>query len=154
MENSEQAALAPTKCKAPLGMIAARGVGALRIRSESGSRSRALRVVLSQVQLSPPFAILNQRRLGHVVYAPLISVSTGLKRFTEDWALIEVNHNKIGDRFKSNVVYLGMIRPILLGRPVWLLYPGNKMSAADFVLKMHPHPEGRSTFKYPVGDLP
>lgn len=77
------------------------------------------------------------RVLGYVVYAPPISVGTGPKQFTEDWALIELNHDKINwNNFRGNVVYLG-----------------NKISAPDFVLKMHPHPEGRSSFKYPVGGL-
>ncbi|KAF8332800.1 uncharacterized protein EI90DRAFT_3145403 [Cantharellus anzutake] len=79
----------------------------------------------------------SQRVIGHVIYAPPISVGTGPKPFTEDWALIELNRDKIDwNNFKGNAVYLG-----------------NKISAPDFVLKMHPHPEGRSAFKYPVGSL-
>ena len=49
-----------------------------------------------------------QRLLGHVVYAPPISVNTGPKQFTEDWALIDLNHDKIDwNVFKGNVVSLG-----------------------------------------------
>ena len=56
----------------------------------------------------------SQRVLGHVVYAPAISVSTGPKQFTEDWALIELNHDKIDwDGFKGNVVSLGTFRSTL-----------------------------------------
>ena len=56
----------------------------------------------------------NQRVLGHVVYAPAISVSTGPKQFTEDWALIEVDRDKIDwTEFKGNVVSLGTFRSIL-----------------------------------------
>jgi hypothetical protein len=45
------------------------------------------------------------RVLGHVVYAPPISVD----QFTEDWALIELNRDKIDwNNFKGNIVYLGM----------------------------------------------
>jgi hypothetical protein len=55
-----------------------------------------------------------QRLLGHVVYAPAISVSTGPKQFTEDWALIDLNHDKIDwNIFKGNVVSLGTFRSIL-----------------------------------------
>ncbi|KZP05506.1 hypothetical protein FIBSPDRAFT_967210 [Athelia psychrophila] len=80
---------------------------------------------------------VNQRVLGHVVYAPPLTVSTGPKQFTEDWALIELNQDKIDWKFfKGNVMYLG-----------------NKISPSNFILKMHPHPEGRSSFKYPVGGL-
>lgn len=32
--------------------------------------------------------------LGHVVYTPPISVSTGDSKFTKDWALVELNHAK------------------------------------------------------------
>jgi hypothetical protein len=47
----------------------------------------------------------SQRMLGHVVYAPSISVSTGPKQFTEDWALIELNRDKIDwSSFKGNVM--------------------------------------------------
>lgn len=83
------------------------------------------------------WSTVNQRMLGYVVYTPPISVSTGPKKFTEDWALIDLYLDKIDwDGFKGNVIYLG-----------------NKISADDFVLKMHPHPEGRSSFKFPIGGL-
>ena len=50
----------------------------------------------------------SQRRLGHVLYAPPISVNTGPKELAEDWALIEFNRNKIDwYNFKGNVMYLG-----------------------------------------------
>jgi hypothetical protein len=58
---------------------------------------------------------MSQRVLGYVVYAPPISVGTGLQQYTEDWALIEFNRDKIDwDNFKGNVVYLGTFRSILL----------------------------------------
>jgi hypothetical protein len=58
---------------------------------------------------------VSQRVLGHVVYAPPISVGTGPKRFTEDWALIELKLDKFDwDNFKGNVVYLGTFRSIIL----------------------------------------
>ncbi|KAH9035841.1 hypothetical protein EDB84DRAFT_1588082 [Lactarius hengduanensis] len=83
------------------------------------------------------WSTVSQRVLGYVVYAPPISVSTGPKKFTEDWALIDLYLDKIDwDGFKGNIIYLG-----------------NKISADDFVLKMHPHPEGRSSFKFPIGGL-
>lgn len=57
----------------------------------------------------------SQRVLGHVVYAPPISIGTGPKQFTEDWALIELNRDKIDwNNFKGNVVYLGTFRSILV----------------------------------------
>jgi hypothetical protein len=57
------------------------------------------------------WSTVSQRVLGHVVYAPPISVGTGPKQFTEDWALIELNRDKIDwNNFKGNVVYLGTFR--------------------------------------------
>lgn len=55
------------------------------------------------------WSMVSQRVLGHIVHAPPISVGTGPKKFTEDWALIELNRDKINwNNFKGNVVYLGM----------------------------------------------
>src|SRR5258707_5943978 len=51
----------------------------------------------------------------HVVYAPPISVGTGPKQFTEDWALIELNRDRIDwNNAKCNVVYFGTFQSILL----------------------------------------
>ncbi|KAH9009672.1 hypothetical protein EDB83DRAFT_452123 [Lactarius deliciosus] len=88
-------------------------------------------------KITNQWSTVGQRMLGYVVYAPPISVSSGPKKFTEDWALIDLYLDKIDwDGFKGNVIYLG-----------------NKISVSDFVLKMHPHPEGRSSFKFPIGGL-
>ena len=52
----------------------------------------------------------SQRILGHVAYAPPISVGTGDKRYTEDWALIELHREKIDWKgFKGNVLRLGTV---------------------------------------------
>ncbi|KAI1781865.1 hypothetical protein LXA43DRAFT_977865 [Ganoderma leucocontextum] len=49
----------------------------------------------------------SQRILGHVVYAPPMSVGTGDSKCTEDWALIELNRTKFDwDAFRGNVVHL------------------------------------------------
>ncbi|KAH9013974.1 hypothetical protein EDB85DRAFT_1899422 [Lactarius pseudohatsudake] len=83
------------------------------------------------------WSTVSQCMLGYIVYAPLISISTGPKKFTEDWALIDLHLDKIDwDGFKGNVIYLG-----------------NKISADDFILKMHPHPKSHSSFKFPIGGL-
>ncbi|TFY73477.1 hypothetical protein EWM64_g10535, partial [Hericium alpestre] len=83
------------------------------------------------------WSAVSQHVLGHIVHFPPISVSTGPKLFTEDWALIELRGEKIDwNGFKGKVLDLG-----------------SEISAADFVLKMHAHPEGRSSFKFPLGGL-
>ncbi|KAI6118380.1 hypothetical protein F5141DRAFT_1187254 [Pisolithus sp. B1] len=88
-------------------------------------------------EITKNWTLPSQRVIGHILYAPPISVSTGPKQFTEDWAVINLYHEKIDwDGFRGNVVYLG-----------------NKISVADFVKKMHPHPEGRSSYQYPLDNL-
>ena len=58
----------------------------------------------------------NQRVLGHVAYSLPISVGTGPKSFTEDWALIELDGGKIDWKtFKGNVIDLGTFRSISPG---------------------------------------
>ena len=55
----------------------------------------------------------SQRVLGHIAHSPPISVSTGPKRFTEDWALIELHNQKIDwEFFQGNVIDLGTFRSI------------------------------------------
>ncbi|KAH7887174.1 hypothetical protein F5I97DRAFT_1936658 [Phlebopus sp. FC_14] len=79
----------------------------------------------------------NQRVIGYVVHAPAIAVADGPKQFNQDWALINLYRDKIGwNTFQGNKVYVG----------------GN-ISPPHFVLKIHPHPEGQSDFKYPPGGL-
>jgi hypothetical protein len=56
-----------------------------------------------------------RRVLGYVFCAPSISVSTGEKQFTEDWALIELYDDKFDwDTFQGNVIHFGMFRSISL----------------------------------------
>ncbi|KAF8483854.1 hypothetical protein DFH94DRAFT_792531 [Russula ochroleuca] len=50
----------------------------------------------------------SQRVLGYVLHAPPISLATDPKQLKEDWALIDLDLDKIDwDTFKGNVVYLG-----------------------------------------------
>jgi hypothetical protein len=57
----------------------------------------------------------SQRILGHVAYAPPISVGVGEKLYTEDWALVELYRKKIDWKiFKGNVIFLGTFRIISL----------------------------------------
>ncbi|KAI6032566.1 hypothetical protein F5J12DRAFT_944673 [Pisolithus orientalis] len=50
----------------------------------------------------------NNRVIGHVLYAPPITAGAGSKHYTEDWALIELDRNKIDwANFRGNVIDLG-----------------------------------------------
>jgi len=48
---------------------------------------------------------VGHRVLGHTAYSPPITLGTGTESYTEDWALIELDHNKIDwNTFKGNVI--------------------------------------------------
>jgi hypothetical protein len=50
----------------------------------------------------------DQRILGHIAYSPPITYNFGAKGYTEDWALIELDRDKIHwNTFKGNVIDLG-----------------------------------------------
>ena len=50
----------------------------------------------------------SQRILGHIAHSPPFAVGTGTKRFAEDWALIELDSEKIDWKaFRGNVIDLG-----------------------------------------------
>ena len=50
----------------------------------------------------------NQRMIGYVVHAPAIAVDDGPKHFTRDWALIDLDRDKIDwGTFQGNKVYVG-----------------------------------------------
>ncbi|KAG9080556.1 hypothetical protein FRC06_006441 [Ceratobasidium sp. 370] len=79
----------------------------------------------------------SQRILGHVLYAPPISVGTGDKQFTEDWALIELNHGRFNWKtFQGNVIHFE-----------------SKLTAGQFMKKMYPHAETHAKFKHQCGCL-
>ena len=49
-----------------------------------------------------------QRVLGHIAFSPPITFDTGAEGYTEDWAFIELDRNKIDwNTFKGNVIDLG-----------------------------------------------
>ena len=53
----------------------------------------------------------DQRVLGRILYSPPISLGTGDKSFTEDWAVVELYRKKINwNKFRGNVMYLGKFR--------------------------------------------
>ncbi|KAF8905189.1 hypothetical protein CPB84DRAFT_1771811 [Gymnopilus junonius] len=74
------------------------------------------------------------RVLGHIAYAPPISAGTGTERFTEDWALIELDDEKIDwSEFKGNVIDLG-----------------TELSFIDFTQKITADFKVTNFFEYPL----
>ncbi|KAI6149868.1 hypothetical protein BKA82DRAFT_8377 [Pisolithus tinctorius] len=73
------------------------------------------------------------RVIGHVLYAPPITVGASTKRYTEDWALIELDRNKINwANFRGNVIDLG-----------------TEITPGKFTSMMNPDQTAPSTFEYP-----
>ncbi|KIY50257.1 hypothetical protein FISHEDRAFT_64903 [Fistulina hepatica ATCC 64428] len=73
------------------------------------------------------------RVIGHVAYAPPITVGTGGKRYTEDWALIELDCSKIDwANFRGNVIDLG-----------------TEITPGKFTSMMYTDLTAPSSFKYP-----
>ncbi|KAF8549223.1 hypothetical protein OG21DRAFT_1556983 [Imleria badia] len=79
----------------------------------------------------------DQRVIGHVAYSPPITVGTGPTGYTADWALIELDRNKIDwDTFKGNVIDLG-----------------TEIHIRTFTLRMYPDRTAPTFFKYPFDRL-
>ncbi|KAI5992374.1 hypothetical protein F5J12DRAFT_860015, partial [Pisolithus orientalis] len=77
------------------------------------------------------------RVIGHVLYAPPITVGAGTKRYTEDWALIELDRNKINwANFRGNVIDLG-----------------TEITPGKFTSMMNPDQTAPSMFEYPYDRL-
>ncbi|EGO23607.1 hypothetical protein SERLADRAFT_416027 [Serpula lacrymans var. lacrymans S7.9] len=79
------------------------------------------------------------RILGHVVCSPPIRLGAGTadEMYTEDYAIIEVDGDKIDKlNFKGNVIDLG-----------------TEIPAREFTEKMYPNPRNRTSFKYPTDRL-
>ena len=52
----------------------------------------------------------NRCIIDHIAYSPAITVGIGTKRYTEDWAFIELDRKKIDSvTFRGNVI-IGMYR--------------------------------------------
>ncbi|KAJ3715490.1 hypothetical protein C8R42DRAFT_698343 [Lentinula raphanica] len=79
----------------------------------------------------------DQRVIGHVLHSDPIQASTDSYRFTNDWALIELNTDQIDwSSFKGNRIYLG-----------------SNLSLPDFYTTMFPQPAEYAEFRYPIDDL-
>ncbi|KAI0247204.1 hypothetical protein BJV78DRAFT_1285715 [Lactifluus subvellereus] len=76
----------------------------------------------------------SRRILGHIVRSPPITPGAGTERFTEDYAVVELDSSKIKDTFKGNVIDLG-----------------TKIPKDEFTLKIRD--DAAPSFKYPHGRL-
>lgn len=99
-------------------------------------------------------------RIGRVAYAPPITVGADHKRYTEDWALIELDRDKFDwDNFRGNVIDLGMILSISLCKAVYSDHyiPGTELTLQEFTCKMVMYSDNKArlplSFEYPYDRL-
>jgi hypothetical protein len=75
---------------------------------EKFARKRIKALIEFYDQITTSWSTVSQRVLGHIAYAPPISVNAGNKAYIEDWALVELHRDKIGwTEFKGNTLDLG-----------------------------------------------
>jgi hypothetical protein len=88
-----------------------------------------------QSEVTKHWTTPNQRVIGYVAHAPAIAADDGPKRFTRDWALIDLYRDKIDwDTFQGNKIYVGTF-PSYLGNTV----PGLSVSRRqDFAARLYP----------------
>src|SRR5258708_33515916 len=65
----------------------------------------ALGTLLDQV--NKDWKKLDNRVLGHILRSPAISLGVGEQRFTEDWAVFQINRARLGNRFQDTKMVLG-----------------------------------------------
>ncbi|KAF9509980.1 hypothetical protein BS47DRAFT_1364881 [Hydnum rufescens UP504] len=79
---------------------------------------------------------LSQRILGHIVCSPPLTLGAGKERFTEDYAVVELDSSKIEKAFRGNVIDLG-----------------TKIPLVEFTSRTYGRADATTIFKYPVGRL-
>ncbi|KAF8552333.1 hypothetical protein OG21DRAFT_1535374 [Imleria badia] len=84
----------------------------------------------------------NNRVLGHVLRSPAIALGVGPHRFTEDYGILQVNRDKLGEGFQGNKIDLDAFLTI----PPRLR---TKLDADEFTLKCYPHADADWKFRFP-----
>ncbi|KAL6301212.1 hypothetical protein BKA93DRAFT_828484 [Sparassis latifolia] len=83
------------------------------------------------------WANIDNRLLGYVRFSPPIELGAGQNKYTQDYALVEIDSSKIdAASFTGNAIDLG-----------------NQIGPAEFARLMFPNPENRHAFEYPTNGL-
>ena len=72
---------------------------------ESEEAIKELAALLNQVDKH--WKPADNRVIGHVLHSPPIALCVGQQRFTEDWALLEVDEAKLDNAYQGNKLDLG-----------------------------------------------
>ncbi|KAI5116737.1 hypothetical protein M0805_001379 [Coniferiporia weirii] len=87
--------------------------------------------------VSTHWASPDKRVLGHVIYSPPIELGFGTEKYTQDFAVIDIDLSKIdATNFEGNVIDLG-----------------TKIEPRLFTQSMYPNLQNARTFEYPVDRL-
>ena len=82
-------------------------------------------------------ANIDNRVLGHVRFSPSIKPSAGSNRYTQDYALVEIDRSKMDTaNFTGNAIDLG-----------------TQIASDEFTRLMLPNPKNRHTIEYPTNRL-
>lgn len=116
------------------------------------------RLIVFQHRVEKDWSDKNDRIFGRVLRSPPIGLSVGEPQFTEDWAIFEVDRDKLGDGFQGNKIDLGAcpLSASLLTQISFIscyLYPGTKISPAAFTTMCSPNPEADGEYTYPTDRL-
>ncbi|KAG8852529.1 hypothetical protein FRB96_008624 [Tulasnella sp. 330] len=96
-----------------------------------------LQTLLHDVKRDWPSDADADRSIGHIVVSPCLGFSVGSDRYTEDWAVVEIDASRIDEsNFVGNCIDLG-----------------TKIAVDDFTTWMYPHPANPSSFTYPGNRL-
>ncbi|CUS06786.1 unnamed protein product, partial [Tuber aestivum] len=88
-------------------------------------------------QVAKCWGNIEDRIIGDLIFSPALEYGAGSKRYTQDYALIEVDQSKIDiASFTGNVVDLG-----------------TEIAPGKFKRMMFPHPENTHSFTYPTNRL-
>ena len=100
---------------------------------EAMEAKEALKTVLHDVKLGWPSGSNADRTLGHVVLSPSFGFSVGPNKYTEDWAVIEMDASCIDkENFTGNCIDLG-----------------TKVPVDEFTTWMYPNKINPGSFTYP-----
>ena len=91
-----------------------------------------------------------RRNIGHVDWAPEISVDVQGRKYTRDIGTSEVDAARFKAQFKGNVIDLGVLYLVFLISPRLIKQREDKFTPWQLTKMFYPQSGGRTTFKFPV----
>ena len=130
---------------------------ALRVKREKLAKEERDTDVLEKFyhEVKNQWGDIARRNIGHVHWAPEISVDVEGRRYTLDIGTFEVDPTRFKDHFKGNVVDLGALTHLSHTHLVHQKQPyvGSKFTPRQLTDMFYPQSGGRTTFKFPTNGL-